>query len=123
MTTIIFNECKMSYSYFLIRFNDNSSIGISVNRNLDISDKDYLDYEIKANNFISNKSNELNLSLQTNCYEINIDINKLKNTFNLHYDKLNCTSLYGIWKIELDYNKNKREINKYLQFLFPTEDY
>ena len=123
MTTIIFNECKMSYSYFLMIFNDNSSIKISVNRNLDISDKDYLDYEIKANNFISNKSNELNLSLQTNCYEINIDINKLKNTFNLHYDKLNCTSLYGIWKIELDYNKNKREINKYLQFLFPTEDY
>ena len=115
---IIFNLCKMTYSYFLIRFGKNT-IRLSINRNFTIDNEKMYFYENLVKNFLYHNEDTLFLKLKTNLYNITIDVDKIKDKFYLHYDKLNHSSKYGIWEFELSYNENKEEIDEYLQYLFP----
>lgn len=119
---IIFNLCKMTYSYFLVRFGKNT-IRLSINKNFTIDNDKYQICENMVKDFLCNKEDTLFLELKTNLYNITIDVDKIKDKFYLHYDKLNYSSKYGIWEFEFSYNENKEEIDEYLQYLFPTQDY
>lgn len=118
MKTIIFNLCKMTYSYFLIRFGKNT-IRLSINRNFTIDNDKYEIYANKVKDFLYNNENSIFLKLKTNMYNITLNIHRINDKFYLHYDKLNYSSKYGIWEFEFSYNENKEEINEYLLYLFP----
>lgn len=119
---IIFNLCKMTYSYFLIRFGKNT-IRLSINRNFIIDDNKYNFYKKMVKDFLYHNEDTLFLEFKTNLYKITLDIDTIRDKFYLHYDKLNYSSKYGIWEFEFSYNENKEEIDEYLKYLFPTQDY
>lgn len=119
MATIIFNECRMTYSYFLLR-NGNEITRLSVHRNFDVEYNEYFLMKSKVIDFLEGKSEDLSLFFKTNNFEITNEIKE--GVFHMKVDFEDNPSTNGLWEVYIDYKKNEKEIRKYLNYLFPDDD-
>ena len=117
--SLIFNENRMSYSYFLINFG-NSQVRICVNRNYDQAKCTSYDF---IDNFLSGERSQLKVFLHNQFCDLDIDIDVVKNIFRLTCRSKDQPLLGGNCQFELSYEENEIEIDKFLEFMFSDDDY
>jgi len=117
--SLIFNECRMSYSYFFINFG-NSQIRICVNRNYDQVKCSSYDF---INDFLNGERSQLKIFLHNQFCNLDIDIDTIKDSFILTCKTKDQTLIGGNCQFELSYKENEMEIDKFLEFMFPNDDY
>ena len=109
--SLIFNECRMSYSYFLINFG-NSQIRICVK----CISYDFID------DFLNDERSQLKIFLHNQFCNLDIDIDTTKDTFILTSKAKDQPLLGGNCQFELSYSENEMEIDKFLEFIFPDDN-
>ena len=119
MAMIIFNECRMTYSYFLLR-NGLQTTRLSVYRNFDVEYNEYFLMKSKVIDFLEGKSEDLSLFFKTYNFEITNEIKK--GVFHMKVDIKDHPSTNGLYEVYIDYKNNEKEISKYLNYLFPDDD-
>lgn len=119
MATVIFNECRMTYSYFLLR-NGKETTRLSVHRNFNLDYNEYFLMKSKVINFLEGKSEILSIFFTTFNFEITNEIKE--GVFHMKVDIKGHQSTNGLWEVYINYKNNEKEISKYFNYLFPDDD-
>ena len=96
MATVIFNECRMTYSYFLLR-NGKETTRLSVHRNFNLDYNEYFLIKSEINIFLEGKSKNLSLFFKTYNFEITNEIKK--GVFHMKVDIKDHPSTNGLYEV------------------------